>query len=91
MTDVGSATNTKEAQSRNMTNICTKYGFNCLIIVAVYQLMSVCACVCVSVCVHDNSKYNALIHFKLEHIVVCEHSSDEFDTGHCLIKAKATA
>ena len=27
MTDVGGATNTKEAQSKNMINICTKYGF----------------------------------------------------------------
>ena len=31
MTDVGGATNTKEAQSRNMINICTKYGFASLI------------------------------------------------------------
>ena len=28
MIDVGGATNTWEAQSRNMINICTKYGFD---------------------------------------------------------------
>ena len=44
--------------------------------------MSVCVSVFVSVCVHDNSKNNGLIHLKLEHIVVCENSSDEFDIGH---------
>ena len=32
MTDVGGATNTYEAQSRNMINICTKYGFDGFII-----------------------------------------------------------
>ena len=32
MTNVGGATNTSEAQSRNMMNICTKYGFDSLII-----------------------------------------------------------
>ena len=32
MINVGGATNTKEAQSRNMKNNCTKYGFNNLII-----------------------------------------------------------
>ena len=31
MNDVGGATNTSEAQSRNMINICTKYGFDSLI------------------------------------------------------------
>ena len=31
MTDVGGTTNTKETQSRNMINICTKYGFDILI------------------------------------------------------------
>ena len=37
MTDVGGATNyTYEAQSRNMINICTKYGFDSLIISASY-------------------------------------------------------
>ena len=32
MTIVGSTTNTLEAQSRNMMNICTKYGFDIFII-----------------------------------------------------------
>ena len=50
-----------------------------------------CVCVCVCVCVHDNSKNNGTIHLKLEHIVVYENSSDEFDIGHCLIKVKVTA
>ena len=49
-----------------------------------------CVCVCVSVCLHDNSKNNASIHLKLEHIVVYENSSDEFDIGYCPIKAKVT-
>ena len=31
MTDVGGATNTWEPQSRNMINICTKYGFDSFI------------------------------------------------------------
>ena len=59
--------------------------------------MSVCVSVCVSVgvclsvCVHDNSKNNGSIDLKLEHIVVYENSSDEFDIGHCLIKVKVTA
>ena len=57
--------------------------------------VSVCLCVCVcvrlSVCVHDNSKNNSSIDLKLEHIVVYENSSDEFDIGHCLIKVKVTA
>ena len=36
MTDAGGATNTQEAQSRNMINICTKYGFDSLIISGSY-------------------------------------------------------
>ena len=54
--------------------------------------MSVCVClsVCVCVCVHDNSKNNGSIDLKLEHIVVYENSSDEFDIGHCPIKVKVT-
>ena len=36
MTDVGGTTNTYEAQSRNMINICTKYGFDSLIISGSY-------------------------------------------------------
>ena len=34
-------------------------------------------------CVHNNSKNNGLIDLKLEHVVVFENSSDEFDIGHC--------
>ena len=52
--------------------------------------MSVCMrvfpSVCVCVCVHDNSKNKGSIHLKLEHVVVFENSSDEFDIGHCPIK-----
>ena len=50
--------------------------------------MSLCVSVCVSLCVcvcvgvHDNSKHNGSIHLKLEHIVVYENSSDEFDSRH---------
>ena len=36
MTDVGGATNASEAQSRNMINICTKYGFDSSIISGSY-------------------------------------------------------
>ena len=43
------------------------------------------------VCVHDNSKNNGSINLKLEHVVVLENSSDEFDIGHCPIKVKVTA
>ena len=46
--------------------------------------LGVCLSVCVSVCVHDNSKNNGSIHLKLEHIVVYENSSDEFDIGHSI-------
>ena len=56
-----------------------------------YSCLSVCLCVCLSVCVHDNSKNNGSIDLKLEHIVVYENSSDEFDIGHCPIKVKVTA
>ena len=45
-------------------------------------------CVCVCLCTHDNSKNNGSIDLKLEHIVVYENSSDEFDIGHCPIKVK---
>ena len=54
-----------------------------------------CVCVCVSVCVsvfvHDNSKNNGSIHLKLEHIVVYENSSEEFNIGHCSVKVKVMA
>ena len=68
-----------------------------------YSCPSVCVSVCVCVCVHDNPKKNGSIHLhdnpkkngsihlKLEHIVVYENSSDEFDFGHCPIKVKVTA
>ena len=56
-----------------------------------YTSLSVCQCVCLSVCVHDNSKNNGSIDVKLEHTVVYENSSDEFDIGHCPIKVKVTA
>ena len=36
MTDAGGTTNTKEAQSRNMVNMCTKYEFHILIISGSY-------------------------------------------------------
>ena len=49
----------------------------------------VCACVCVCVCVHDNSKNNGSFHLKLEHIVVYENSSDEFNIGYCPVKVTA--
>ena len=77
----------------------TKYGFYCFIPIYYscglstatikYSCPSVCLFVCVSVCVHDNSKNNASIHLKLEHIVVYENSSDEFDIGHCAIKSRS--
>ena len=55
--------------------------------------MCVCACLSVSLSVsaHDNSKNIGSMHLKLEHIVVYENSSDEFDIGHCPIKVKVTA
>ena len=54
--------------------------------------MSVCVCVCVvCVCVHDNSKNSGSINLKLEHVVVYEISSHEFDIGHFLIKVKVKA
>ena len=54
-------------------------------------VISVCLCVCVSVYVHDNSKNNGSIHLKLEHIVIYENRSDEFNIGHCPIKVKVMA
>ena len=53
------------------------------------MLIVVCVSVCLlSVCVHDNSKNNGSIDVKLEHTVVYENSSNEFDIGHCPIKVK---
>ena len=37
MANVGGSTNTKESQPRNMMNICTKYGFDILIISGSYE------------------------------------------------------
>ena len=57
-----------------------------------YSCLSACLFVCLSaVCVHHNSKNNGSIDLKLEHIVVYENSSEEFDIGHCPIKVKVTA
>ena len=36
MSDIGGETNKLEAQSRNMINICTKYGFDSLIVSGSY-------------------------------------------------------
>ena len=49
-----------------------------------------CQFVCLCVYVRDNTKNNGSIHLKLEHIVVYENSSDEFDIWHCLINVKVT-
>ena len=65
------------------------YYYSCGVLMPV--CLSVCVRVCLSICVHDNSKNNGSIDLKLEHIVVYENSSDEFDIGHCLIKVKDTA
>ena len=58
--------------------------------VRVCVCLSVSLSVCVCVCVHDNSKNNGSIDLKLEHIVVYENSSHEFNIGHCPIKVKVT-
>ena len=58
--------------------------------------MFVCVSACLRVCVavflsvYMITKNNGSIHLKLEHIVVYENSSDEFDIGHCPIKVKVT-
>ena len=52
-------------------------------------LVSVCLCVCLSVYT-ITQKNNGSIHLKLEHIVVYENSSEEFDIGHCVSKVKVT-
>ena len=61
-----------------------------------HSCLSVCLCVwsvCVSDCVHDNSKNNGSIHLKIKHTVVYENSSNEFNIGHCLgiVKVKVAA
>ena len=69
------------------TTISVKHYYSCgLSTVTIKYSCSVC----VSVCVHNNSKINGSIQLKLEHVVVYENSS-EFDIGHCLIKVKVTA
>ena len=59
--------------------------------------MSVYVCECVCVCVYlclclclctRLLKNNGSIRLKLEHTVVYEYSSDEFNIGHCPIKVK---
>ena len=62
----------------------------CLCVCVSCCCLSVCLCVCLSVYM-ITKKNNASIHLKLEHIVVYENSSDEFDIGHCPIKVKVTA
>ena len=47
--------------------------------------------VCLSVCLSMYTITNGSIDLKLEHTVVYENSSDEFDIGHCPIKVKVTA
>ena len=70
---------------------CYSCGFNRNYRVLISVCLSICLSLCLSVCVHDNSKKNGSIDLKLDHIVVYENSSDEFDIGHCLIKVKVTA
>ena len=48
-----------------------------------------CLCVCLFLYMISQKNYGS-IHFELEHIVVYENSSDEFDIGHCPIKVKVT-
>ena len=45
-------------------------------------------CVSVHVCAVYTITQNIMGHLKLEHIVIYENSSDEFDIRHCLIKVK---
>ena len=58
--------------------------------------VSVCLCVFVSVCVsvclsvYTITQKIMVQYLKLEHIVVYENSSDEFDIGHYPIKVKVT-
>ena len=51
--------------------------------------VSVCLCFCVSVYTMIQNKGS--IDLKLEHIVVPENTSDEFNIGHCQNKVKVTA
>ena len=65
--------------------------YSCGTHVCLSVCVSWCLCVCLFVCVHDNSKNSGSIHLKLEHTVVYENSSDEFDIGHSPIKVKVKA
>ena len=60
-----------------------------------YLCVFVCVClsVCPSVCLSVYTITQKIIwsfHLKLEHIVVYENSSNEFDTEHCPIKVKVS-
>ena len=55
-------------------------------LISVYVFL--CVCLSVYVFVHEYSKNNGAIHSKLEHILVYENSSDEFDIRYCRIKVK---
>ena len=76
---------------------CSSFYYSCGLSTATIEYSCSSACLSVfpsfrlCVCVHDNSKNNGSIHLKLEHVVVFENSSDEFDIGHCPIKVKVTA
>ena len=58
------------------------FGF---LIQSTHARLCVCLCVCVCVCVYMITQKI----MKLEHIVIYENSSDEFDIGHCPVKVKA--
>ena len=49
--------------------------------------LSVLVCLCLGVYTITQKIYGS-VHLKLEHIVVYENSSDEFEIGHCPIKVK---
>ena len=51
--------------------------------------VGVCGSVCLCVCVNDSSKNNGSVQLKLDHIVVYENNSDEFDIGHCPIRSRS--
>ena len=67
------------------------FYYSCSLSTATIEYSSPSVSVCLSVCVHDNSKNNGSIDLKLEHIVIYENSSDKFDIGHCPIKVKVMA
>ena len=79
--------------TRNIIFMNLSFYYSCIVLmsICVSVCLSSCVHVCVCVCVHDNLKNNGSVHLKLEHIVVYENSSDEFDIGHCPIKVKVTA